>query len=197
MFIQVIEGKVKDADLLLRQTDRWAHEIKPGVKGYLGSTTGVTPDGRAVTLARFESKKAAEANSKKSEQSAWWNETSKAFDGEPTFYDCTDVDTLFGGGSDEAGFVQVIEGRAKDLKKMRASMQGMEKELRKTRPDILGITVAYHSDGKGFTQAVYFKSEAETRKMEKETENEEMRQEFMNMFAEPPVFFDIPQPRLD
>src|SRR3954463_9394146 len=116
MFVQVIQGKVKDADLLARQTDRWVAEIKPGVKGYLGSTTGVTPDGRAITIARFDDKKSAEANSKREQQSAWWNETAKAYDGEPTFHDCTDVDTMFGGGSNDAGFVQVIQGKAKDKK---------------------------------------------------------------------------------
>src|SRR5437588_3344030 len=114
MFVQIIEGALKDADLLTRQLDRWEDELRSDAKGFLGSTGGVTPDGRAVLVARFESKEAAEANSGRSEQDAWWNETSKAFDGEPTFHESTDIDTLFGGGSDDAGFVQVIEGRAKD-----------------------------------------------------------------------------------
>ena len=63
MFVQVIHGKVRDADLLARQSERWVREIKPEVKGYLGSTTGVTPDGRAITIARFESPEAGAANS--------------------------------------------------------------------------------------------------------------------------------------
>src|SRR3954471_9653613 len=150
MFVQVIEGKVKDPDLLLRQTDRWAAEIKPGVKGYLGSTGGVTPDGRSVWLARFESKEAAEANSHNALQDAWWNETAKAYDGEPTFYDCTEVDTVFAGGSNDAGFVQVIEGRAKDAGALRTQLHEMEKGLKEERPDILGITIAWHPDQVGF-----------------------------------------------
>jgi hypothetical protein len=197
MFVQVIQGKVKDADLLARQSERWVAEIKPGVKGYLGSTTGVTPDGRAITIARFESAKAAAANSDNAQQSAWWNETSKAYDGEPTFIDCTDVDTLFGGGSDDAGFVQVIQGRAKDAKAMRNEVGSMEKDLRTRRPDILGMTIAWHGDGGGFTQAVYFRSEAETRKAETATENDELRQRYQSMFAAPPTFYDLRTPLLD
>src|SRR3954453_23321913 len=110
MFVQIIQGKVKDADLLARQSERWIREIKPGVKGYLGSTTGVTPDGRAITIARFESSEAAAANSGSAQEDAWGNETVKAYDGEPTFRDSSAVDTLFGGGSNDAGFVQVIQG---------------------------------------------------------------------------------------
>jgi hypothetical protein len=196
MFAQIIHGKVKDADLLARQSDRWVAEIKPGVKGYLGSTTGITPDGRGITIARFESAEAAAANSGNAQQTAWWNETAKAYDGEPTFIDCTDVDTMFGGGSNDAGFVQVIQGRAKDEKAMRKDITSMEPGLREARPDILGMTIAWHGDG-GFTQAVYFRSEAETRKAETATENDEMRQRYQNMFDGPPTFFDLRTPLLD
>jgi len=196
MFVQVIEGKVRDADLLARQSERWIREIKPGVKGYLGSTTGVTPDGHAITIARFESQQAAATNSESAQQSAWWNETAKAYDGEPTFSESTDVDTIFGGGSNDAGFVQVIRGTAKDQAAMRAQIGGMEAELRKARPDILGMTFAWHGDGGGFTQAVYFRSERETREMEKATENEDMRKRYTEMFAEPPTFYDLRSPLL-
>jgi len=166
MFVQVIQGKVRDADLLARQSERWVREIKPGVKGYLGSTTGVTPDGRSITLARFESAEAAAANSGNAQQTAWWNETSKAYDGEPTFIDCTDVDTMFGGGSNDAGFVQVIQGRYTDLEKGLELMQRSEEPLRRLRPDVIGGLLCLHDDG-GFTQAIYFTSEAEARANEK------------------------------
>lgn len=120
MFIQVIQGKVKDVALLKRQMEAWRRDIKPGAKGFLGSTTGTTPDGRGITLARFESAAAAKANSERPEQGRWWAETASAYDGEPTFHDCSEVDTVFGGGSNEAGFVQVIQARAKDQQAMRS-----------------------------------------------------------------------------
>jgi hypothetical protein len=197
MLIQIIQGKVKDADLLQRQDERWMQELKPGAKGYLGYTGGITPDGRVIGVARFESREAAQANSDRAEQTAWWNETSKGYDGEPTFHDCTEIDTFFGGGSNDAGFVQVIQGRAKDKAALRGSVKEMEKQLGEDRPDILGIVVAWHGDSSDFTQAVYFRSEDQTRKLEKETESSEMREQYMELFDGPPTFFDLPNPVLD
>jgi hypothetical protein len=197
MFIQVIQGKVADGDLLRRQDEAWMRDLKSGAKGYLGYTGGITPDGRAIALARFESRAAAEANSSRPEQGAWWNEAVKGYDGEPTFHDCDEVDTMFGGGSNDASFVQIIEGRAKDPAALRGRTSEMEAELRKARPDILGMVIAWHGDGGGFTQAVYFKSEAESRKLEKETESSEMRQDYMDQFVGEPTFFDLTDPVLD
>jgi hypothetical protein len=196
MLIQVIQGKVKDADLLRRQEERWHQEIEPSARGYLGYTGGITPDGRSISLVRFESAEAAQANSDRAEQAAWWNETAEAYDGNPTFHDCREVDTLFGGGSNDAGFVQVVQGRAKDQDTMRRNIAEMEATLRERRPDILGMTIAWHGDGGGFTQAVYFRSEEETRLQEKATEQDELRQEYMDMFEGQPVFFDLPEPQL-
>src|SRR4051794_38537138 len=71
MFIQIIQGKVSDADHLRRQLERWRKEIKPGAKGYLGHTGGVTADGRTIAMVRFESEADAKANSDRPEQGAW------------------------------------------------------------------------------------------------------------------------------
>src|SRR5262245_17988336 len=108
MFIQVIQGRVSDPAHIKRELDRWRKELKPGAKGYLGSTGGATDDGRFITMVRFESEADAVANSQRPEQGAWWAEASKAIEGEVTFHDCRDVDSAFGGGTNEAKFVQVI-----------------------------------------------------------------------------------------
>lgn len=197
MFAQIITGKVSDADLLRRQDERWIAEIKPGAKGYLGYTGGITPDGRYIGIARFESAEAAQANSSSPQQDAWFNETVKGFDGEPKFIDSSTIDTPFGGGSNEAGFVQVIQGRAKNPDLLRQMGGEREAELRKNRPDILGMLVVWHGDGKDFTQAVYFRSEQEARQNEKATESNEMRQEYQDMFDGEPTFYDLPNPMLD
>jgi hypothetical protein len=196
MFIQVIQGKAKDPGLLERQLESWRSDIKPGAKGYLGSTSGTTPDGRTITLARFDSEAAASANSERPEQARWWSETAKAFDGDPTFHNCREVDTLFGGGANDAGFVQVIQARAKSQEEMRSRREDIEARLRERRPDILGMVIAWHGDG-GFTQAVYFTSEAAARQGEKETEQDQLRQEFMSLMEGPPTFFDLTRPDLD
>ena len=194
--MQIIQGKVKDGELFRRQSERWRQELKPGATGYLGSTGGLTPDGRAVLLARFESENAARANSAHPEQGAWWARTEPAFDGLPEFHDCLEVDTVFGGGSNDAGFVQVIQGRTKDEAAMRRMFGEMEDRLRQRRPDILGMTCSFHGDG-GFTQAVYFSSEEDARAGEKATETDELRQQYMAMFEGPPTFFDLREPDLD
>jgi hypothetical protein len=196
MFIQVIQGKVKDADHLRGEMQRWRTELKPGARGYLGSTGGVAPDGRGITLVRFDSEEAARANSDRPEQGAWWNEAVKAFDGEVTFHECRDVDSAFGGGSNDAGFVQVVQGRAKDQVAMRRRLPELEPQLHERRPDILGIVLGWHGDG-GFTEAVYFTSAESARQGEASTENDELRQEFMSLVDGQPTFFDIAMPDLD
>ncbi|HWC35427.1 MAG TPA: hypothetical protein VG650_11455 [Mycobacteriales bacterium] len=197
MFVQVITGKVADAALLKQQDERWMADLKPGANGYLGYTGGVTADGRAVGIARFESEAAAQANSERPEQGEWWDATAAAYDGTPTFNDCTEVDLLFGGGSNDAGFVQVIQGRAKDREAVRKFVQDGQAQLREARPDILGIVLAWHGDSNDFTQAVYFKSEAETRQRETATEGDDMRQQYADLFDGPPTFYDLTEPVLD
>src|SRR3990170_4456014 len=108
MFIQVIQGKTQDPEGIRRQMDRWHQELRPGAKGYLGTTAGVGDDGKFISVVRFESEAAARSNSDRAEQGEWWAETEKYFDGEALFHDCTRVETFLQGGSDEAGFVQII-----------------------------------------------------------------------------------------
>ena len=196
MFVQVVQGKVKDADLLRRELRRWRTEIKPKVIGYLGTTSGVTSDGRAIALFRFESEKDAIANSSRAEQVKWWTSASKAFDGKAVIHNCKDVDTAFGGGSNWAGFVQVIQCKAKNQDEMRRRMKEMESSLRIARPDILGIVIAWHGGG-DFTQAVYFTSAQAAHAGEASMQNDQMQKDFMAFMAGPPTFFDLQPPDFD
>ena len=184
MFVQVIEGKAKDADALRERMQVWDREIKPGATGFLGSTGGVTEDGTFIAMARFESEDAARKNSDRPEQSEWWAETAKHLDGDATFYDCTDVDTWLDGGSDEAGFVQVIQAYANDKEKLRELGRQMDNEdMRKARPDVIGGVVAWGPDD-GYSQFVYFKSEAEARENEQRAAQEQEQQEGDDPWAE-------------
>jgi len=166
MFVQVIQGRVRDAQQLRARMDRWIADLSPNAGGWLGSTTGVTADGIGIALARFESADAARRNSDRPEQGQWWAETQSLFDGDVTFHDCSDVRSFADGGSDNAGFVQVIQGRYTDLEKGLELMQRSEEPLRRLRPDVIGGLLCLHDDG-GFTQAIYFTSEAEARANEK------------------------------
>jgi hypothetical protein len=196
MFVQVIEGKVTDKALYQRQGERWRQELKPGAKGYLGHTGGVTSDGRSVDVVRFESEADARANSERPEQGAWWNEMAKAFDGEPKFSESSDTDLLFGGGSNDAGFVQVMKGKAKDAAAFRKWGKDHEGDLKKIRPDIIGGLDVYQPDG-SFVSVAYFTSEAEARKNEGAMGEDPMMGEYMSQMDGEMQFLDITDPEID
>ena len=61
VFVQMIQGQVTDAGKVRAALDRWAQELATGATGWLGSTAGVTEDGRFIALARFESEQAPAA----------------------------------------------------------------------------------------------------------------------------------------
>ena len=172
MFVQVIEAKTTDPAALKQRMEAWDKDVKPGAVGFLGSTAGVTEDGIFIASARFESEDAARQNSDRPEQSQWWEETSQYLE-DPKFYDCKDVDTWLDGGSDEAGFVQVIQAYANDKEKLREMGRQMDsEEMRKARPDVIGGVVAWGPDD-GYSQFVYFKSEEEARKNEAKASEEQ------------------------
>jgi len=167
MFIQVIRGKATDREGLRRQFDRWDEELRPGAVGFLGSTAGITDDGRFIAVARFESAEASRANSQRDEQGAWWAETEKCLEA-AAFQDSMEVLTMQGGASTGAGFVQVMCGRVTDAEKMaalRPRMGEMESAMKRHRPDVLGDVIAVNADGT-YTDAVYFQSEVEARQGE-------------------------------
>src|SRR5512143_3324754 len=94
--------------------DRWREELEPGAEGFLGGTYGLTDDDEFIGVVRFDSRESAERNSQRPEQGQWWADTEQCFDGEVTFHDCDDVTLMFDGGSDDAQFVQVMQGRLSD-----------------------------------------------------------------------------------
>ncbi|MGH3849039.1 MAG: hypothetical protein ACRDRT_04940 [Pseudonocardiaceae bacterium] len=199
MFIQVITAKVVDAEGLWHQVDRWEQELRPGAEGFLGSTSGLTDDGRFFVLVRFESQAAAQTNSSRPEQGAWWADTEKTLD-QVTFQDGAEVFTMGGGGSEEAGFVQVMRGRVLDAAKMRALMSRMndfEEAMSAHRPDVIGDVTVVHDDG-SYTDAVYFTSEAEARANESKPMPAEMQAMFEEWTAAATVdeYLDLKEPRM-
>jgi hypothetical protein len=196
MFVEIITGRVTDRDAFLREADRWAEELEPGAEGYLGCTWGIGTDGTGVIAARFESADAAQRNAARPEQGDWWNAMRPALDA-PEFHDCTTVDTMLGGGSDDARFVQVIRGRARDEAAARSMIAEVQDRLGDARPDILGGVMAWHGDGGGFTQLMYFRSEAAAHEGEQHLADADVDQQYREMMAAPPTFIDLTDPRFD
>jgi hypothetical protein len=198
MFVQVIQGQVSDAGQVHAALDRWAQELAPGASGWLGSTAGVTEDGRCVALARFESEEAARRNSDRPEQDRWWAETSKLFTGEATFLDSSDVVVDVIGNPDDAGFIQVMQGRGSDPARAKELMGQDAPAWAAFRPDIIG-SVAVGHDGGAYTMALYCTSEEAAREGERKETPPELKAQMEEMDALSvgvPDFFDLKQPWL-
>ncbi|HMG31773.1 MAG TPA: hypothetical protein VK585_16825 [Jiangellaceae bacterium] len=198
MFVQVIQGHVSDSGQAQAALDRWAQELAPGATGWLGSTAGVTEDGRFIALVRFESEEAARRNSDRPEQDQWWTEASRLFSAAATFLDSSDITVDLNGDPDNAGFVQVMQGRGSDPERAQELMAQDSSEWAAFRPDVVGSVGVGH-DGGAYTMAIYFTSEEAAREGERKeapphlaAQMEEMNK--LNIGV--PEFFDLKQPWL-
>jgi len=179
MFIQVIQGRVKDAEGLRAHWDRRIHQLRrrlevvpdagpievPISVGWLGTTAGISDEGEFVAVVRFESEALAREDDRRPEQREWRAETGRYFEGPVAVRDSSQVDLLLDGGSDDAGFVQVIQAIAGDVERARTLNSQAEAWLKEHRPEVIGGTVAWHGDG-GFTETVYFTTEDAAREGE-------------------------------
>ena len=197
MFIQAIQGRVRDEDALNACVQRWQTDLMPGAAGYLGTTAGFCDDGTYIALVRFETAEAATRNSERPEQAAWWQEMSGCFDGDVSFQDCTDVRQWLGGGSDDAGFVQIMAGHSADVERMYDLLSGASDRVHDARPEILGGTLAFTATG-DYIEAIYFTSEEAARAGEQREMPEDMRAMFdeeMSLMGEV-EFHDLHRPML-
>jgi hypothetical protein len=196
MFVQVIEATTSDPAAVRAAMDRWMQELAPGATGWLGSTAGMTPDGRMVAVVRFDTEEHARANSDRAEQGEWWAEMAKLFDSDPVFRDSTRVLVDVRGNPDDAGFVQVMQGGSTDPERAWKLMEEDDTDWSAFRPDILGSISIGHADGR-WTMVNYFTSEAEARAGEQKEAPAELQQqmeELMSLSTGEPEFLDIAEP---
>jgi hypothetical protein len=198
MFVQIIQGKTSNPEALRAAVDRWVQDLAPGATGWLGSTGGVTEDGRFIAAVRFESEEAARRNSGRPEQDQWWAETEKLFDGAASFRDSSDVTVDLYGDPDQAGFVQIMQGRSSDPERAKQLMNQDADKWTELRPDMIGSVAVGHDDG-AYTMIMYFTSEAEAREGERKEVPPELRanmDEMNKLSVGEPEFFDLKQPAL-
>jgi len=181
MFVQVIEGRTSDPDGLRAQFDKWVAELQPGAEGYVGTTAGVAADGRVVCFARFASQDAARANSERPEQGEWWAETEKLLD-DVQFSESSDVTQFLAGGSDDAGFVQVMKVTGVDRSKLEDGDRQFEPLAPKLRPDLIG-GVRVWTGPDTIIEANYFTSEADARSNEGQQPPPELAESFAEYMA--------------
>jgi len=195
MFVQIIEGTTSNPDALIAAGDAWQEQVRPKAIGYLGVTSGVGAGGKAFTFVRFQDEASARANSELPEQQAWFEKhLATAYDSPPSFTESTDTDEFMGGGSNDAGFVQVMKSKGVD----RAKIEELDKVFEKfasARPDILGGVRAW-TGADTCVDVMYFTSEDDARKGEQAEMPDEIK-EAMASFGEMDVeFLDLPNPQL-
>jgi hypothetical protein len=198
MFAQVIQGKTSNPQGLEAALSRWFQDLAPGATGWLGSTSGVTEDGRAIAVVRFESEEAARRNSNRPEQDQWWSETAKLLEGEASFRDSTDVTVDLQGDPDKAGFVHIMQGRSNDPARAKQLMDQDADKWAAFRPDVLGSVSLGHDDG-SYTMVLYFTSEAEAREGERKEPPPELQaqmEEMGKLSVGEPEYFDLKRPVL-
>ena len=195
MFVQVIQARVADPDNLRAAFDRWAEELAPEALGWLGTIAGVTGDAQFIGLVRFESEEAARRNRDRPEQELWWAETSKLFTGNVAVLDSRAAYLGRGGGSDQAGFVQVIQRQVRDVARAREILDQLSPLVAEFRPEDIGTVVVEHGEDR-FTVAVYFTSEQAARGTERKPAPalQVLRDEQNALCVEPPKYYDLRQP---
>jgi len=162
VFIQYIQGKCQRPADLRRLMERWQDELSPTATGWLGGTYGFANNTDTFcAVVRFESREKAMENSSRREQDQWFNEMQKCFIGPLEFANCDEVALMLDGGSDSAGFVQVMRGRVLDGERLRRLVQH-DDQLREMRPEIIGGTFAVADDGT-FVNTVAFTDEEAAR----------------------------------
>ncbi|MET8522261.1 hypothetical protein [Nocardioides sp. NPDC004968] len=192
MFIQMIQGPCTRQDEARQLLDEWRRDLAPGATGWLGGTNGFTDDGQLIGVVRFESREAAMANSDRPEQGEWAAKMAEVMDGPMEFHDCDDVTLLFDGGSDDAGFVQIIRGRVDDPSRLKAMMTTDTTQLHEMRPEILGGTLAIEADG-SFIETVAFTNEDDARKGEQIEPPADVRRE-LDYAMQGATFYDLHRP---
>jgi hypothetical protein len=198
MFVQVIKGRTSDPAGMQAHMEEWASSVAQGAEGWLGATAGVTDDGTAVAVARFDSEDAARRNSERPEQGEWWTKMATYYDGEPEFRDCTIVDVDTYGDPNQAGFVQVMQGTVSDPGRARDLMAGDTTDWPSFRPDILGTLWASTAGG-DWTMVIYFTSEAEAREGEQKDPPPEaaaLMEELNSLGSGEPTYLDLRDPWL-
>ena len=174
MFIQIIQGKCTRQQECRDMGERWLRDLAPGADGWLGGTYGFTDDDQFMAIVRFDSRESAQANGARPEQGAWWQEMERLFDGPVEFHDCDDVTLVLDGGSDQAGFVQIIQGKVDDPDRIKAMLADTTM-LHEMRPDIIGGTLAIEEDGT-FIETIAFTDEESARRGEQVPMPDDVRQ---------------------
>ncbi len=168
IFVQVIQGSVRDREEARKTWERWIDDVAPDAVGWLASTAGFS-DSEFIAAVSFASDEAARRNSQRPEQDEWWSEMEQHFSGDPTFRECVQVSTYGAWERQDAEFVQIVQGRSRNLgETMEKIAEAYQEFVKDHHLGLLGGIVVDHGDGT-FTEVIYYPTEDEAR-MESEEE---------------------------
>lgn len=183
MFIQMVQGRCSREDEMRGLVDGWCSAMADQ-PGWLGGTYGFTDDQRFVGVVRFDSKTACEECAAAPDAGLWWASAEALFDEPCEIHQSEDVSMMLDGGSDSAGFVQVMYGKVGDADALRhLNSDEMTSMLHEARPEIIGSTLALEPDGT-FIETVAFSDEASARRGEQQDMPEDVRDELMSAMAD-------------
>jgi hypothetical protein len=168
IYVQIVQGHTDDALAVRRHYERWFDQIAPDAEGWLHTTAGVTADGEAIAVVRFVSGEAYRRERQRPEQRRWDEQLADSFTEAPTIRDCDRVAAFGDARPDDAGFVQVVQGRAERLRERIGQVASREHHYaRAHRLGVLGGLLADHDDDDlGFTELIYYLSAAAARNEE-------------------------------
>jgi hypothetical protein len=193
VFIQMVLGACSQQDDMRMLVDEWCGQMR-GRYGWLGGTYGFTDDGQFVGVCRFDGPGSAREWAGDAEAGMWWAAAEEVFDGAPEIHESDDVTLMLDGGSDHAGFVQVMRGRVTNLDALKRIMSDheMTSMLHQARPEIIGATLAIEDDGT-FTETVAFTDEATARRGEQSDAYSDQADEFTSTM-EDVRYYDLHHP---
>ena len=135
MFVQVIEGRTTDPDGLRAQFDKWVAELQPGATGYVGTTAGVAADGRVVCLRPVRVGGRRRGPTASGPSRARGGPRPRSCSTGPSSSPSRATSRQFlAGGSDDAGFVQVMKVAGVDRAKVEAGDTQFETAGRHAAP---------------------------------------------------------------
>lgn len=183
-YVEVVQGGATDRAGL---RPRWETEMDrlATVEGWLGATGGIAGSGGFVAAVRFSSADVARA--------AVAGRTSWPDAGPGT----SDVGVVMGGGSDEAGFVQLMQAEVADRARFEEIEAAMGDDFARHRPDFLGGYRAWFP-GSRLTVVDYFRSQSEARAGEAKPLSDELGARFEDWMAllSDVRWLDLPDPWL-
>jgi hypothetical protein len=153
--------------------------------GWLGGTYGFTDDDRFLGIVRFDSSTACLESAAMDGAAMWWAGAEALFDGDCDIHESEDVSIMLAGGSDDAGFVQVMQGRVTDADRYRHFMTdtAMTSMLHDARPEIIGAVLAMEPNGR-FVETIAFTDEDSARRGEQIDMPADMEADFQAAMAD-------------